>query len=118
MSIDFNEFMDAITERARQLGWQASAVCSQTDPDMFFPEVGVTGDDAKKTCRSCPVQLECLQFALDNEETSGIWGGLSYRDRLKFVRERMTVNRETLDAWFRNFDNKRERGYAERKQWK
>ena len=30
---------------------------------------------AKRVCRSCPVRAECLEFALDNGESWGIWAG-------------------------------------------
>ena len=66
---------------ARILGWQESSLCAQTDYDAFFPEKGGTTRDAKKVCKSCPVRLECLEYALANDERFGIWGGLSERER-------------------------------------
>jgi WhiB family redox-sensing transcriptional regulator len=32
------------------------------------------------------VRDECLEFALDNDERFGIWGGLSERERRKLKR--------------------------------
>jgi WhiB family redox-sensing transcriptional regulator len=32
------------------------------------------------------VRAECLDFALENDERFGIWGGLSERERRKFRR--------------------------------
>lgn len=32
-------------------------------------------------CRGCPVRLECLADALDNEVEFGVWGGLTERQR-------------------------------------
>ena len=32
-------------------------------------------------CAGCEVRAECLQFALDNDERFGVWGGLSERER-------------------------------------
>ncbi len=68
------------------LSWQADALCSQTDPEAFFPEKGGSTRDAKRICSSCSVKSECLEYALENDERFGIWGGLSERERRRFRR--------------------------------
>ncbi len=61
--------------------WQDRALCAQTDPEAFFPEKGGSTREAKKICLSCEVRVECLEYALENDERFGIWGGLSERER-------------------------------------
>lgn len=61
--------------------WQREALCSQTDPEAFFPERGSSARDAKSVCATCPVREECLEYALANDERFGIWGGLSESER-------------------------------------
>ncbi|MDQ1174188.1 WhiB family redox-sensing transcriptional regulator [Microbacterium testaceum] len=61
--------------------WVADAACTQMDPDAFFPDRGDSTVDARLICRSCPVQAECLEYALRMNETDGIWGGKSPRER-------------------------------------
>jgi WhiB family redox-sensing transcriptional regulator len=68
------------------LAWQADALCSQTDPEAFFPEKGGSTRDAKKICTQCEVKAECLEYALANDERFGIWGGLSERERRRLRR--------------------------------
>ena len=68
------------------LAWQADALCAQVDPEAFFPEKGGSTRDAKKICASCEVRAECLEWALENDERFGIWGGLSERERRKLRR--------------------------------
>ena len=65
------------------LSWQADALCAETDPEAFFPEKGGSTRDAKRICSSCEVRAECLEYALENDERFGIWGGLSERERRK-----------------------------------
>ena len=65
------------------LAWQAEALCAQTDPEAFFPEKGGSTRDAKKICGGCEVKAQCLDYALENDERFGIWGGLSERERRK-----------------------------------
>jgi WhiB family redox-sensing transcriptional regulator len=65
------------------LAWQSDALCAQTDPEAFFPEKGGSTRDAKRICTSCEVKAQCLEYALENDERFGIWGGLSERERRK-----------------------------------
>ena len=66
--------------------WRDHALCRDTDPELFFP-VGTTGqaltsiDHAKRVCGECRVTKECLDFALDTHQDSGIWGGTSEEER-------------------------------------
>ncbi|HWI30322.1 MAG TPA: WhiB family transcriptional regulator [Microbacterium sp.] len=68
------------------LSWQTDALCAQTDPEAFFPEKGGSTRDAKRICTTCEVRGECLEYALQNDERFGIWGGLSERERRKLKR--------------------------------
>jgi WhiB family transcriptional regulator, redox-sensing transcriptional regulator len=68
--------------------WQRSANCLGVDPDLFFPERGGSTREAKEVCRGCVVREQCLQFALENGEKFGIWGGMSERERRRLRRRR------------------------------
>jgi len=68
------------------LGWQERALCAQTDPEAFFPEKGGSTREAKKVCTGCEVRADCLDYAQQNDERFGIWGGLSERERRKLKR--------------------------------
>ncbi|WP_423918386.1 WhiB family transcriptional regulator [Frigoribacterium sp. 2-23] len=74
---------DDVEPDESQLSWQADSLCAQTDPEAFFPEKGGSTRDAKKICASCDVRAQCLEYALQNDERFGIWGGLSERERRK-----------------------------------
>jgi WhiB family redox-sensing transcriptional regulator len=71
---------------AEETEWQDRALCAQTDPEAFFPDKGGSTRDAKNICLGCEVRAECLQYAVDNDERFGIWGGLSERERRRFRR--------------------------------
>jgi len=61
------------------------------DPNLFHPEHGQgksIGAQAKKVCAECQVRNHCLEFALEHEESHGIWGGLGVRDRIAILSER------------------------------
>lgn len=58
--------------------WRTLAACRGLDPDLFFAERGdtLTVRNARAVCATCPVAAECLEFAIANGETEGMWGGL------------------------------------------
>lgn len=64
--------------------------CRGTEPKIFFPEYKDSRAEAaaKMVCRSCVVQAECLDYALNNDEQSGVWGGMSEKDRSRLARKR------------------------------
>jgi WhiB family redox-sensing transcriptional regulator len=78
--------------------WRDHALCRDTDPELFFP-IGTTGnallaiDYAKRVCSQCAVVQECLDFALDTNQDSGIWGGLSEEERRAIRRQRAAAHR-------------------------
>jgi len=81
---------DTAVEPARdpeELRWQDLALCAETDPESFFPEKGGSIREAKRTCRSCEVRAECLEYALGNDERYGVWGGMSERERRRLRRQ-------------------------------
>lgn len=74
------------------MDWRHRAACKSEDPELFFP-VGDTGPallqiaKAKAVCRRCPVQAQCLNWALTSGQDAGVWGGLSETER-RAVRQR------------------------------
>ncbi len=66
--------------------WQGRARCATvTNPDVFFPDRNQSTVEAKWFCKSCPVQKECLQYAIDEKIEHGVWGGMSYRGRKRLA---------------------------------
>lgn len=71
------------------LEWREQAACRGHDSDLWFPpKGGEGGGKAKKVCDRCPVQAECLDYALDTNQIFGIWGGLNQKERLVARRRR------------------------------
>ncbi len=63
-------------KRDDDVSWQHKALCSQTDPEAFFPEKGGSTRDAKRVCAQCEVreQCQCLYFRKSMLKFSPIWG--------------------------------------------
>jgi WhiB family transcriptional regulator, redox-sensing transcriptional regulator len=78
--------------------WQVQANCMGVDPDLFFPERGASTREAKEVCRGCVVREACLEYALDNGEKFGIWGGMSERERRRLRRARAIERRNAISA--------------------
>jgi WhiB family redox-sensing transcriptional regulator len=56
-------------------------LCAQADPETWFPEKGGSTREAKAICHRCPLEDECLAWALEHNERFGVWGGTSERER-------------------------------------
>jgi WhiB family transcriptional regulator, redox-sensing transcriptional regulator len=85
--------------------WRDDAACRDADPDLFFP-IGTTGPalrqigEAKRFCRTCPAQTQCLAWALDNRVINGVWGGTAGEERraMRSLHGRMTTRQEDDDG--------------------
>lgn len=75
------------------LSWQDYANCLGLDPALFFPERGASTREAKEVCAGCRVRDDCLEYALVEVITHGIWGGLSERERRRVRRQRNAARR-------------------------
>jgi WhiB family redox-sensing transcriptional regulator len=79
--------------------WRARAACSGYPNSLFFP--GADGVDeasterAKAVCAVCPVIDDCLQYALETNQRSGIWGGTSEKERRSLRRKWLAVRRRS-----------------------
>lgn len=69
-------------------------LCSQVDPELFFPPRGGSNAEARRVCGACPVRQQCLEVAMA-EGVSGIWGGTSHKQRIE-MGGRRDLDREDL----------------------
>ena len=81
------------------MDWRHEAACRDVDPEIFFP-IGTTGpalaqiEAAVSICRTCSVQEQCLEWALDTAQDAGIWGGTTEEERREMrrgARQRVAV---------------------------
>ncbi len=70
--------------------WSAQGQCNGIEPGLFFPPRGASVSEAKAVCATCSVATLCLEFALENGEKFGIWGGRSERER-RVIRRRRSM---------------------------
>jgi dienelactone hydrolase len=73
--------------------WVAKARCRSADPDELFVR-GAAQKRAAVICRHCPVIIECLADALDNQVEFGVWGGMTERQRRALLKRHPEV-----DSW-------------------
>ena len=78
--------------------WRADAACRDADPELFFPDVGLSSaraqvKTAKLICRGCPVTATCLNWALARGQEAGIWGGLTEDERRRLHRRSHRLTR-------------------------
>ncbi|MFD5768923.1 WhiB family transcriptional regulator [Streptomyces sp. NPDC127049] len=70
--------------------WHSRAACYGINPKeadrLFFhgPRNFRDRQQAKQVCAACPVQRDCLNFALENKVEHGMWGGLTLKERAQW----------------------------------
>jgi len=48
---------------------------------LFFPAPGDDPRPAKQICAACPVEADCLTYAMSCPGLEGIWGGTTHNER-------------------------------------
>lgn len=73
--------------------WQINAACRGKNTEMFFPPADenesrtpsaaaiAAAVPAKRICFACPVVTDCLNWAIESRQRSGIFGGLTSYER-------------------------------------
>ncbi|MFI6510060.1 WhiB family transcriptional regulator [Streptosporangium sp. NPDC050855] len=82
-------------QRVLDVEWMSRAACRDEDLMLFFPGEGERPPDrddreryAKRLCGWCPVRSECLDYALEQPERYGTWGGMTPDERASERRRR------------------------------
>jgi WhiB family redox-sensing transcriptional regulator len=77
--------MSADYDGPRLQSWMDGAACAGKPLEWWYPATPHAPNGqaraAKALCNTCPVQTECLQFALDSDDRHGIFGGLLPHER-------------------------------------
>ena len=77
--------------------WRARAACAGYPNTLFFPSPdspdAMTIEKAKAICAACPVMDDCLSYALETNQRSGIWGGTTEKERKSLRRKWLAERR-------------------------
>lgn len=74
--------------------WHHAANCRGEAGRDFYPPFGgerkreriAREQRAKAVCQACPVTVPCLEQAIASGERHGVWGGLTFDERVTFRR--------------------------------
>lgn len=108
---------DVLPELNRPQPWMADGVCRDYPTSMFFPrgegrsarsggrDEGVLSSEvrqqvqkAKAICSGCAVRVECLTYAVEQNEPDGIWGGRTTAERRRLRRRLAAASRTPTEA--------------------
>jgi hypothetical protein len=82
--------------------WEGERRCRDVSPAIFFPEEREeSSNEAFALCDQCACRSVCTEYAIENNEIHGIWGGLTQAERRKIisVREIIARNHGHLPVW-------------------
>lgn len=77
-------------DRAAAIEVWENALCSEVDPELFFPERGEPAKAAKQICARCGVRELCLT-TFGPVVDMGVIGGLTERERRPLRLKRRTA---------------------------
>jgi WhiB family redox-sensing transcriptional regulator len=61
--------------------WRSEAACKGEPVDVWFATQGHGVKVAKRICNTCPVRIDCLKWAVEEQINHGIYGGRTPRER-------------------------------------
>lgn len=67
-------------------GWREARACKEVSLSFFFPTTKGVSKKTIEICDKCPVEWECLNYAVTNGIEYGIWGGKTEAQRLPLIR--------------------------------
>ena len=92
--------------------WMNDAKCRGMSSELFFGKeyegrqrhrpslTSIEVRRAKAICAICPVMQECFDFAIENEEEYGIWGGTTRTERQQFREAYGLLNQSSESSLF------------------
>ena len=70
--------------------WMDDAACTTIGTEIFYPDGGGNGADARKICDTrCPVRAECLADAVEFADRHGVRGGTTANQRKPLIEARI-----------------------------
>jgi len=68
------------------VSWPEERNCKGASTQEFFPERNITPPiHLLEKCDQCVCASKCAEYAIDNDEIFGYWGGLSRQDRARVI---------------------------------
>ena len=81
--------MSPYTTLMRQIahrGPEVPCLASPT-PELWTAEADTDQRAAARACHQCPLLHQCRQYALTQQETGGVWGGMTEAERRQYHRD-------------------------------
>ena len=87
--------------------WQNRALCNEMPTNLFFPGTDERTDkqywETHSICRDCPVNIDCLEYALEQDLEYGLYC-LPERVRRRFKSKPPTDLVKTMEETFTTLD--------------
>lgn len=69
--------------------WHQEAACRGQGPAEFVRGPKYDYGSVRELCETCPVRMQCLEYALSDESITGLWGGTTDAERRLIRRRRV-----------------------------
>ena len=89
--------------------WVEHSACKGSAANFFPSQMGEVGvREAIAICNGCPVKVNCLRYAINNNIGHGIWGGYTARGRrelanaMQYLDDKTRKEHKTVE-WFEHY---------------
>lgn len=77
--------------------WRGRSACQDEPLSTFFSEDTSPNHRARHLCITCPVRLDCIEYATEHEKDWGVWAGMTARVRLTLRRLMNRTGSESVE---------------------
>lgn len=86
--------------------WRKNALCRKYKDIDFYSEDIINIRKSLNICKQCVVAVECLKHSIEQNETYGIWGCSTQRERRKIIKNKIKLSdRELKQIVLKNGNN-------------
>lgn len=83
--------------------WRSKGLCLGEDPELWFAVGSGEATDrqiraAQRICDKCPVKTTCRDWAIENGQEYGVWGGLTEDELQAIKRKRNAAKKQPSTA--------------------
>lgn len=105
---EYSNYQNKVVSAISNWSPQSSCLKKSVDEDFFDTRESALNYLSKKYCYKCPVRQHCLYTSMVTQETYGLWGGLTPKQRRYFISQVLHIAKQngiSVAFWSKELDD-------------